>query len=108
MRSRRLMIAAVAALLACPAGLAPAQLAPPSGPPTPGAPTSTRKGPPSDTPAGPTLRLGALVPLTGAGAWFGAEIKQGLELAAAELKPLPPRAPSLAGGIPDAPAPPDE
>src|SRR5262249_25004142 len=55
-----------------------------------------------------TLRLGALVPLTGAGAWFGAEIKQGLELAAAELKPLPPRAPSLAGGMPDAPAPPDE
>ncbi len=74
MRSRRLTVVAVVALLACLAGQAPAQLAP-----RPAAPT------------GPTLRLGALLPLTGPGAWFGAEIKQGLELAAAELDPAPRR-----------------
>ncbi len=37
--------------------------------------------PPGPRPAGPALRLGALLPLTGPGAWFGAEIKQGLDLA---------------------------
>lgn len=89
MRSRRLALVAVLALLAYPAGPAPAQLAP-------------RPAEPS----GPTLRVGALLPLNGPGAWFGAEIKQGLELAAAELGPAPPRpAPTGEGATPDAAAP---
>jgi ABC-type branched-subunit amino acid transport system substrate-binding protein len=70
MRSRRLAVVAVAALLACPAAPVPGQIAP---------------GP--STPTGPVLRLGALLPLTGPGAWFGGEIKRGLELAVAELEP---------------------
>ena len=37
---------------------------------------------PPAAPPGPVLRLGALLPMTGPGAWFGAEIKQGLDLAA--------------------------
>jgi ABC-type branched-subunit amino acid transport system substrate-binding protein len=81
MRSRRLAVVAVVALLVCPAGPAPGQPAP---------------GP--ATPTGPVLRLGALLPLTGPGAWFGAEIKQGLELAAAELDPAPRRIVSPAAG----------
>jgi ABC-type branched-subunit amino acid transport system substrate-binding protein len=79
MRSRRLTVVVVAALLACPAAEVPAQLAP-----SPVAP-----GP--STPAVASLRMGALLPLTGPGAWFGAEIKQGLDLAAAELNPTPKR-----------------
>jgi ABC-type branched-subunit amino acid transport system substrate-binding protein len=81
MRSRRLTVAAVVALLAYLAGQAPAQVAP-----RPVAPT------------GPALRLGALLPLTGPGAWFGTEIKQGLELAAAELDPAPRRGGAAPGG----------
>ncbi|MBI2468791.1 MAG: amino acid ABC transporter substrate-binding protein [Candidatus Rokubacteria bacterium] len=49
--------------------------------------------PPSDPAAGgrdarptlPTVRLGALLPLSGASAWYGKEIRQGMELAVAEL-----------------------
>jgi ABC-type branched-subunit amino acid transport system substrate-binding protein len=81
MRSRRLAVVAVLMLLACPAGQAPAQL--------PARPA---------TPTGPTLRVGALLPLTGPGAWFGAEIKQALELAVAELDPAPRRGVSTTGG----------
>lgn len=85
MRSRRLAVVAVAALLAWPSGTALSQRAP--GPATP-----TR----------PVLRLGALLPLTGPGAWFGAEIKQGLELAAAELNPASRRSgDSAAEGAPE-------
>lgn len=62
------------ALVACPVGRA-------SGQPAPGA----------GAPARPVVRLGALLPLSAAGAWFGAEIKQGLELAVAELDPSPRR-----------------
>jgi ABC-type branched-subunit amino acid transport system substrate-binding protein len=93
MRSRRLTVVAVAALLACSAAEAPAQITPAPG--TPGPSTST------PVPAGPTLKLGALVPLNGPGAWFGAEIKQGLELAAAELEPTSKRS-SAAGSAPGA------
>lgn len=81
MRSWRLAVVAVVALLACPADPVSGQLAP--------SPT---------TPTGPVLRLGALLPLTGPGAWFGAEIKQGLELAAAELDPAPQRSASRGPG----------
>ncbi|HZS32168.1 MAG TPA: ABC transporter substrate-binding protein [Methylomirabilota bacterium] len=35
------------------------------------------------------VRLGALLPITGPGAWFGAEIRHGIELAMAELDPKP-------------------
>jgi ABC-type branched-subunit amino acid transport system substrate-binding protein len=70
MRSARLAVVLVLALLAWPPG-------PVSGQGTPRPAT------------GGALRLGALVPLTGPGAWFGTEIKQGLELAAAELDPNP-------------------
>jgi branched-chain amino acid transport system substrate-binding protein len=74
MRTRRLAIVAAVALLACPG--------PAAGQPAPGT------GRPAGA-AGPVLRLGALVPLRGPGAWFGTEIKQGLELAVAELDPSP-------------------
>jgi ABC-type branched-subunit amino acid transport system substrate-binding protein len=70
MRSWRFAIAAVVALVACPPGQA--------------------QGPPARTPTAPTkpvLRFGALLPLTGPGAWFGAEIKQGIELFVAEIDP---------------------
>jgi ABC-type branched-subunit amino acid transport system substrate-binding protein len=74
MRSSRLTIVAIVALALCPAGDARGQA---KGQPAPG----------PATPTGPVLRLGALLPMTGPGAWFGAEIKQGLELAAAGLDP---------------------
>ena len=74
MRSRHLGALAVVTLLACLVGQAVAQRTP-----RPAAPT------------GPALRLGALLTLNGPGAWFGAEIKQGLELAAAELDAGSPR-----------------
>jgi ABC-type branched-subunit amino acid transport system substrate-binding protein len=93
MRSRRLTVVAVAALLACSAAEVLAQRPPPfkpggaSPPVTPTPPAST------STPTGVeiSLSVGALLPLNGPGAWFGTEIKQGLELAAAELKPTPKR-----------------
>ena len=117
MHSRRLTVAAVAALLACSACGAPAQIAPAtspapstsgpstSGSPRPEAPASGPSTPESSTSGSPargssapeatppvaSIKLGALLPLTGPGAWFGAEIKQGLELAAAELDPMPKR-----------------
>jgi ABC-type branched-subunit amino acid transport system substrate-binding protein len=81
MRSRHLGAIAVVTLLACLVGQAPAQLTPRPA-----------------TPTGPTLRLGALVPLNGPGSWFGAEIKQGLELAKAELEGGSPRSASTAEG----------
>jgi ABC-type branched-subunit amino acid transport system substrate-binding protein len=76
----RLEALAVATLLACLAGQAPAQIAPRS-----------------TAPSGPTLRIGALLPVHGPGAWFGAEIKQGLDLASAELDPGPQRATAADG-----------
>jgi ABC-type branched-subunit amino acid transport system substrate-binding protein len=81
MRSWHFAIAAVAALVACPSGQA--------------------QGPPTRAPAAPSravLRLGALLPLTGPGAWFGAEIKQGIDLALAELDPSPRTAPPAGQG----------
>src|SRR5262245_48286347 len=90
MRCWRVTIAAVAALLACPASQAPGQPAR------------------STTPTGPVLRLGALLPLNGAGAWFGAEIKAGLELAVAERDPASTRdATGVASGPRDLPPPPE-
>ncbi len=74
MRSWRFAIVAVVALVAWPPGQA--------------------QSPPARAPAArPTLRLGALLPLTGPGAWFGAEIKQGMELAVAEIDPASRRSP---------------
>jgi len=85
MRSRHLGALAVVTLLACLAGQALAQRTP-----RPAAPT------------GPALRLGALLTLNGPGAWFGAEIKQGLELAAAELDAGSPRSiPTADGSAPE-------
>jgi ABC-type branched-subunit amino acid transport system substrate-binding protein len=81
MRSRHLGAIAVVTLLGCLAGQAPAQL--------------TRR---PAAPTGPTLRLGALLPLSGPGSWFGAEIKQGLELAGAELDTGPQRSISTTEG----------
>jgi ABC-type branched-subunit amino acid transport system substrate-binding protein len=80
MRRSRLVVLGVVVLLLYPAVQAPGQL-----------------GRRPATPSGPVLRLGALLPVTGAGAWFGAEIKQGLDLAAAELDPAPPTTTSPAG-----------
>jgi ABC-type branched-subunit amino acid transport system substrate-binding protein len=81
MRSRHLGAIAVVTLLACLAVQARAQ-----------------RTPRPATPSGPTLRLGALLPLNGPGSWFGAEIKQGLELASAELDAGSPRSPSTPEG----------
>jgi ABC-type branched-subunit amino acid transport system substrate-binding protein len=97
MRSRRLIVVAVAALLAGSAAEALAQRPPPFRPGS--SPSKPAPQPSTSTPAGPSFKLGALLPLTGPGAWFGAEIKQGLELAAAELDPAPKRSvPSNVGG----------
>jgi ABC-type branched-subunit amino acid transport system substrate-binding protein len=74
MRSWRVTIVVVLALVACPAGQA--------------------QPPPEGSAANPgdaVLRLGALLPLSGPAAWFGSEIRQGLELAVAELDPAPRR-----------------
>ena len=105
MRLRRLAILFVVPLLACPPDPAFGQLVPsPATPPGPATP------PTPATPPGPVLRLGALLPLSGPGTWFGTEIKRGLELAVAELKPPPPPRPltgpsldSASSGRADAP-----
>ena len=100
MRSWRLTVVAILALLACPSVQAPAQLAP--RPTTPSGAVGRRS-----PPAGPTLRVGALLPMTGPGAWFGTEIKQGLELAVAELKPPPaPGVPAAGDSSPESDEPP--
>lgn len=70
--SRLVPAAGLALLLASAPGAA--QSPPPSAGPAPEA-----------KPAGPTIRLGALLPLTGASAWYGKEMRQGMELAIAEL-----------------------
>src|SRR5215468_9314059 len=88
MRSRRLTVVAVAALLAWSGAEVLAQRPPPF---TPGSPLKPAPAPSAPTPAGPSFKLGALLPLNGPGAWFGAEIKAGLELAVAELEPTPNR-----------------
>ncbi|PYM54438.1 MAG: hypothetical protein DMD79_24620, partial [Candidatus Rokuibacteriota bacterium] len=51
---------------------------------------SSKPAPPGPAPAGdagPTLRIGALLPLSGASGWYGKEMRQGMELAVAELTP---------------------
>src|SRR5215468_3444259 len=100
MRSRRLTVVAVAALLACSAAEVLAQRPPPF---TPGSPLKPEPAPSAPAPAGPSFKLGALLPLNGPGAWFGAEIKAGLELAVAELEPTPKRdvpSSSASGAVP--------
>jgi ABC-type branched-subunit amino acid transport system substrate-binding protein len=91
MRSRHLGAIAIVTLLACLAGQAPAQPVR-----RPAAPSGSAPRPAA--PSGPVLRLGALLPLNGPGAWFGAEIKQGLELAGAELDSGSPRSTSTTDG----------
>src|SRR5215510_3434151 len=98
MRSRRLTVVAVAALLACSAAEVLAQRPPPfkpGGTPSKPEPSTTT---PTPTPVVPFFMVGALLPLNGPGAWFGAEIKQGLELAAAEVAPAPQRGSPLSAG----------
>jgi ABC-type branched-subunit amino acid transport system substrate-binding protein len=48
----------------------------------------------------PVLRLGALLPLSGPGTWFGTEIRRGLELAASELGSRPAAGSARPGGAP--------
>jgi ABC-type branched-subunit amino acid transport system substrate-binding protein len=51
---------------------------------------SSKPAPPGPAPAGdagPTLRIGALLPLSGASGWYGKEMRQGMELAVADLTP---------------------
>ncbi len=81
MRRWRLAVLGVVVLLAYPVAHAPGQRTP-----RPAAPT------------GPALRLGALLPLSGPGAWFGTEIRQGLELAAQEVSPAQPTSPDRRRG----------
>jgi ABC-type branched-subunit amino acid transport system substrate-binding protein len=71
-----------------------------SAPPDPGSPLAPAA---SAAPAiVAAVRLGAMLPLTGPGAWFGTEIRNGLELAIAEISPAPPRP---AGATPGEPSP---
>ena len=88
MRRWRLVVVGVVVILAYPVAHAPGQ-------------RPSRQA----APTGPVLRLGAILPLTGPGAWFGSEIKQGLELAAQELSPAPPPNRRAASG--ETPASPD-
>jgi ABC-type branched-subunit amino acid transport system substrate-binding protein len=73
----RLLPFAVLLLVASTAG---AQL---FGPSTPPAVPTTPAPPPK--PALPTVRFGAILPLSGSAGWFGKEMRQGMELAMAEL-----------------------
>ncbi len=97
MRGRRLLLATALLLLATPAAVAQS----PGSAPAAGESGSTPTPPTtSATPALPTVRLGALLPLTGPGAWFGKEMRQGMELAIAALnapRPQIPRADRLDG-----------
>jgi ABC-type branched-subunit amino acid transport system substrate-binding protein len=61
---------------------------PPSSSGRPATPTTEpTPAPPADT--RPILRIGALLPLSGASAWYGKEMRQGMELAGAEVPPEP-------------------
>src|SRR5206468_11745589 len=83
-RATTAFIGLVVVLAAGGAGLAQVRSRPlPSSPPAKSAPP----GPAPATDAGPTLRIGALLPLSGASAWYGKEMRQGMELAVAELTP---------------------
>jgi len=55
---------------------------------------------PAPAPQPGTITIGALLPLSGPSAWFGKEMRQGLELAVADLKALPSgdAAPGIASG----------
>ncbi|MGH7268184.1 MAG: ABC transporter substrate-binding protein, partial [Candidatus Rokuibacteriota bacterium] len=93
--------------------------APADGPAGPAGPARPRaESPPRATtsPAStlPTVQIGALLPLSGNSAWFGKEMRQGLELAIAELNRLseprpadePPAPPVEGNAEPSAAAPP--
>jgi branched-chain amino acid transport system substrate-binding protein len=62
-------------------------------PPAAGAPAAprpeTESPSPSATSSLPTVRVGALLPLSGASAWFGKEMRQGMELAITDLERPP-------------------
>jgi branched-chain amino acid transport system substrate-binding protein len=80
-RLRRLLLAAVLVLAGSPAPAQPAAT-----------PSADAK------PALPVVTVGALLPLSGPGAWFGREMRQGIQLAVADLTRAPrniPRADSL-------------
>ncbi|MBI3455783.1 MAG: ABC transporter substrate-binding protein [Candidatus Rokubacteria bacterium] len=90
----RLGLAGLALLLACGPGFAQG-LPRPSGAGVPAAPRSETPPPaPGQAKSSlPTVRIGALLPLSGAAAWFGKEMRQGMELAIADLgrprRPMP-------------------
>lgn len=84
--------------------------APSTTPSTPSTPTAPKTPEPGVPPPGvPTVRIGALLPLTGAAAWFGKEMRQAMELAIADLN-RPPGSPAgdaptpAAGGAQETPA----
>jgi ABC-type branched-subunit amino acid transport system substrate-binding protein len=83
----RLLLAGLVVLLLAPPAL-PQLLGKPKPLPGTGAPAAPRDEKPAEPEAKsrlPALRLGAVLPLTGPGAWFGKEIRQGIELAIADL-----------------------
>lgn len=103
--ARRLAGLALLAVLALPAAGATQTRAP-----------ATRRAPGAGAAAfgGPTMRLGALLPVTGPAAWYAQEIRQGLELgiAAMVVPPGPvvaptPVVPGASGGVSEAPGTPD-
>ena len=77
MRCARFLLAA-AGLLAAAVALAQVPRVPPATPPATPPPAEKK-------PTLPTVRLGAILPLSGAAAWFGKEMRQGMELAMGEL-----------------------
>jgi ABC-type branched-subunit amino acid transport system substrate-binding protein len=90
-RVSRLLLLAVLLLVASTAG---AQLFGPSTPTTPAVPATPAAPPP---PKLPTVRFGAILPLSGPAGWFGKEMRQGMELAMAELNRPPGGTPSAEG-----------
>ncbi|HEV8673207.1 MAG TPA: ABC transporter substrate-binding protein [Methylomirabilota bacterium] len=100
MRSLRRFGLVAAALLLAAGGDARAQSLPRL--PSAGAPAAPR--PETDGPSSkpksslPSVRIGALLPLSGTSAWFGKEMRQGMELAIADLDraPDPDAPPALA------------
>jgi branched-chain amino acid transport system substrate-binding protein len=83
----RLLLAGLILLLLAPPALSQFPGRPKALPGTggPAAPREEKPAEPEGKSRLPTLRLGAVLPLTGPGAWFGKEIRQGIELAIADL-----------------------
>jgi branched-chain amino acid transport system substrate-binding protein len=89
-RLRRFALLVAALFLATGVALAQGLRPPTSGSSKPAAPRSDTDKPEAEQKPkskGVTVRIGALLPLSGSAAWFGKELRQGMELAIADLEP---------------------